>query len=304
MATDTPFNPVKFVSLALGLSVLGLASAYALSHVNFLGTIDTDAFEYCESTHTHWLHQPVNALTNLAFFWTSAAILVGFPGTVPGRHTPMHKSTLQRMGLSLAAASIGFGSLWFHANLRTWSGFTDNFAMNLFATQMLVYGWERTFRWSLKRSALTLLTVNVAMDTLVVTHDIGKYLFGFVIALTIITEVSIVSRFSLLSLLGQLLGKPVRHFARSPWLLLATIGVFIPGALVWQHSRTGAPWCSPESWFQGHAVWHVCCAMAVFVNFLYFRSEAPTIAPSLVGLRGRLRPAARGLEGLVTASAK
>lgn len=36
------------------------------------------------------------------------------------------------------------------------------------------------------------------------------------------------------------------------------------GALVGTLSRTGAPWCAPESLLQGHAVWHLLAALAVW----------------------------------------
>ncbi len=39
--------------------------------------------------------------------------------------------------------------------------------------------------------------------------------------------------------------------------------VFGGGLVVWASSRTGGPWCDPESLLQGHAVWHVAAAVAV-----------------------------------------
>ena len=34
---------------------------------------------------------------------------------------------------------------------------------------------------------------------------------------------------------------------------------YTPFAGIWQ---TGGLWCIPESWLQGHALWHVLCAVA------------------------------------------
>lgn len=37
------------------------------------------------------------------------------------------------------------------------------------------------------------------------------------------------------------------------------------GAIIGTLARTGMPLCDPESWFQGHGVWHVLAALAVWL---------------------------------------
>ncbi|MEI2620306.1 MAG: hypothetical protein V9G09_06160 [Candidatus Nanopelagicales bacterium] len=37
----------------------------------------------------------------------------------------------------------------------------------------------------------------------------------------------------------------------------------ILGAVAFALSRTGGPLCDPDSWFQGHGVWHVLTAVAL-----------------------------------------
>lgn len=37
--------------------------------------------------------------------------------------------------------------------------------------------------------------------------------------------------------------------------------------------QDGGPLCDPDSWFQGHGVWHFACAVAEWFVFLYLRSE-------------------------------
>lgn len=45
-----------------------------------------------------------------------------------------------------------------------------------------------------------------------------------------------------------------------------TAGLILAGSgTVGALSRTGAPLCRPESWLQGHAVWHVGAALALFI---------------------------------------
>lgn len=44
------------------------------------------------------------------------------------------------------------------------------------------------------------------------------------------------------------------------WLALLTFSI---GVIVWILSRTGRPWCDPDSIVQGHAVWHVLAALGL-----------------------------------------
>lgn len=45
--------------------------------------------------------------------------------------------------------------------------------------------------------------------------------------------------------------------------LWAGIAALALGVVVFSLSRTGGPWCQPDSWFQGHGVWHVLTAVAL-----------------------------------------
>ncbi len=42
---------------------------------------------------------------------------------------------------------------------------------------------------------------------------------------------------------------------------------------VWTLSRSGAPLCDPHSWVQGHAVWHLLCAVAAYCLYRYWTTE-------------------------------
>ena len=48
---------------------------------------------------------------------------------------------------------------------------------------------------------------------------------------------------------------------------------------IWNLSHTDGPWCSPHSWLQGHAVWHLLGAVAAYELYRYYAGERP--APGL-----------------------
>lgn len=45
--------------------------------------------------------------------------------------------------------------------------------------------------------------------------------------------------------------------------LYAGLGALALGVAIFSVSRTGGPLCDPDSWFQGHGVWHVLTAVAL-----------------------------------------
>jgi hypothetical protein len=56
--------------------------------------------------------------------------------------------------------------------------------------------------------------------------------------------------------------RPAPH-RRSKALLEVAAGTGLAGATALAMSRSGGPWCRPDSLLQGHAVWHACSAMAL-----------------------------------------
>jgi len=46
-----------------------------------------------------------------------------------------------------------------------------------------------------------------------------------------------------------------------------------PELLIWERSFTQKPWCAPDSWLQGHAVFHTLPAFAAAFLYKYYRHE-------------------------------
>ena len=72
---------------------------------------------------------------------------------------------------------------------------------------------------------------------------------------------------------------------RRPWFW-AGLGSFVVANAVWNVSHTGGPWCSPHSLLQGHALWHLLSALAVWCFYLYFLAERGVPAGTEVGRPG------------------
>ena len=44
--------------------------------------------------------------------------------------------------------------------------------------------------------------------------------------------------------------------------------------VIWNLAQ--GPWCDPTSWLQGHAAWHLLCALAAYLLFRLYASERVT----------------------------
>lgn len=65
-------------------------------------------------------------------------------------------------------------------------------------------------------------------------------------------------------------------------------GSLLIAFVIWNVSKNGGPLCDPHSWIQGHAIWHLLCAVAAYCLFrLYDSEQAPTATPITRDQRAR-----------------
>lgn len=53
----------------------------------------------------------------------------------------------------------------------------------------------------------------------------------------------------------------------------AAVGSLLLAFGIWNLSKSGRPWCDPHSPLQGHAAWHLLCAVAAYALFRLYASE-------------------------------
>jgi len=71
---------------------------------------------------------------------------------------------------------------------------------------------------------------------------------------------------------------------RDASLLVLALLVFLIALIIWKLSQRevelpllgkfSGPLYMPDSWFQGHAIWHVLTAVAALLIFFYLRTES------------------------------
>lgn len=204
---------------------------YALGLLQRLGSSD------CERIAQGFLHQPMNAVSSLAFVVAGTAIFLH------GRQRIADGIMLFRLSLlSMTAAAVGVGSFLFHGPM------------------------PGIARWLHDASIMALLWMLVviagrASGPLVPLAGVAG---AGLVALIPSADLPVSA-----TLLAVLVALELRvRGGVEPWRSIAMVVVVVGGAFAWL-GRTSGPWCDPDGWIQLHALWHVMAATA-FV--LYIRS--------------------------------
>jgi hypothetical protein len=220
---------------------------------------------FCETPREGLVAQPANTLSNLGFItvglviaaWADAQRRRGFRD---GPANPITRGSFHPALFAVVTALLGPGSMALHATLTRWGGHVDVASMYLFAALLVTHGLGRIAplppprflaAWALLSSGLvaTKLWVPISSD----------FVFGAVLAAAAAIDLAVRRR---------------RPDLRRDGRLLALGGAFFAVAFaIWLPSRSGGALCVPGSWLQGHAAWHVLCALAAGSLFLYLRSE-------------------------------
>ncbi len=203
---------------------------------------------YCEALRASWVKQPSNTWSCLGFIavglWL-AALAKTWRGTV----------------LALFISLIGPGSMALHASFTAFGGALDVSSMFLFIGYCAAHDAARLSSFLEKNFGAFLTAWSVVMVALAFWgSEQGPALFAGLITAFLIGE-------ALVALKG--LG-PARDRRR----LAMAAGFFFSGYGCWILSeKSTGPWCSPYSWAQGHAAWHLLCALAAGSIYWYLEPE-------------------------------
>ena len=263
----------------IGLAVvMGLFFMFALLH--WPGEFDeetvhgTKSSVYGERVHYQSIiRQPYNTWSNLVAVVLGLIALVWLCAAHPPKHpaNPMQTPSLYSAWYAYALMFLGPGSMFFHASMKRWGGLVDNVSMNLYISFILLYDLARLTKAAPAVVIILFVVLNVVLAGLIWLLNCGKTVFAILIGLTLLCE-------------GLILFGHVGGLERNGlWLLFGLIAFGI-GFVIWNLSNDEVklplvgslgrgPLYMPDSWFQGHAVWHILSAAAAFLFFLYFRSE-------------------------------
>jgi hypothetical protein len=211
------------------------------------------------------IKQPVNTWSNLGYLL--AGLVVAW-SQYNGRF--QHQNNFNNsifFGVSFATMAVLIcpGSMAMHATTSKVGGFMDMFSMFLFASYMAAYAMMRTFKWGVK-GFLAAFFPSLAYCVIFWFQDFetpflrnpGTFAFASLLLLSGIFE-----HINVFILKMRI--KVVYGIAA-----MATMGIAF---IIWRNSITGSPYCDPSSIVQGHGIWHLLTALAVYWLYRYYVSE-------------------------------
>jgi len=240
---------------------------------------------HCEAFHEDdWVLQPTNTATNYFFVFFGLLMLYKLARDPPCDKPTMTGDDCPRnynyfignnvFSVTFAAVSIftGLSSAYFHASMRAWGNILDVVGMYLFISFIPIYTIAKMTKKPEKWFIIVYFSLNIlfaGVRVFIFQTHLRLLIFYIFLGLTVIVELYIygVRKFN---------WKKPEWFPsvnRDVKYVLLALATFIIGYIIWNLWQDGGPLCDPDSWFQGHGVWHFACAVAEWFVFLYLRSE-------------------------------
>lgn len=252
----------------LGMTVILaiLSAAAALGLLSLLGP-DWSQFApatclathcFCETPRTGDLVlQPANSWSSFGF------VVVGIFIALSARTDRLSSAFGGIVGIwfGFTAIIIGLGSFLLHATLTLWGQFFDVLGMYLTSAFLIAYAVQRWRGWSDGKATLLYFALcAILVGFLIAIPETRRWLFAVVLIGAIILELGFAR---------------VKRPGIQPRWFIYGIGLQALAFAIWILDLTGVL-CNGSSLFQGHAVWHLLNATALFCNYLYYQSERAT----------------------------
>ncbi len=221
---------------------------------------------FCEAPHDGWIRQPANTLSNVGF--VIAGLLIARRA---GRTAPPDSVMSRPVATFYACVVVllGPGSAAMHATQSAWGGHLDMLSMYLVAGFAAAWAWTR---WTGRGTTAFVVAyaacvaacelIGLWPDPVPVVHYSGNLAFGVLLVAAVVLETMAWRR-----------GTTELTFRYGVVALAAMLVAFA----IWLLSNAG--WCDPASLLQGHAVWHLLCAVAAYWLHRLYESERTRLTP-------------------------
>jgi hypothetical protein len=212
-------------------------------HANHPPNID-----WCEEKLCSWIVTPFNTWTNLGY------MLIGL--FIWNQMRKSQSRVLRFFGPAMFI--VGLSSLIYHASLNFYTQIFDFFGMYTFCVLLIMFNLSRVKKWPEPPKAFRwfwiwtiVLTIVTTVCLMISIHfPIQIFVFGCIIAI-LVTELKATA--------------PSRKYF---WLTLVSIF----SAAVFSALDASRVLCNPENHlFQGHGVWHILGAVALFFSFKHYQ---------------------------------
>lgn len=252
------------IPLFVSLSTMSLSLIYIQIHWTSNTKLKQGGF--CEIHHDGLFLEPINTWSNLGFI--TVGLIIAWEmmcGTFKTNINVFTQSDFMSIFFPSLVVFLGPASMMMHATYTRLGIAFDVLSEYLICAFLVAYSTQRLFHMDTKYFVSIFLLIIVVCElvsqwdiSLPVIGGIPNVLVAVFLILFAISEINIVF---------------VRRSSIHKRWILASFITFLAAFLIWYITDTGRFLCSPTSWFQGHAVWHLLDALALFFLFRYFISE-------------------------------
>lgn len=219
---------------------------------------------FCEVDSGGLFKQDANSVSSLllVYFGLDIAWRVGRQRATGRPKLPdnlMNRSDFFSGIYALAVIILGWGTVAMHGSLTSMGGFLDVSSMYLWVSFCVCYSFIRLAR----RGALVFLALYAGLSAWLIFTPLNvERTFGGLIAFAVLMECAY----------WGIHRKRVRF--EKKWAVYTAVS-FSSAFGIWNLSLEGRPFYYPDTLLQGHAVWHILCAVATWTIYRYYRSEEP-----------------------------
>lgn len=249
-------RPVATASAVAAGSVVLLAIALGQG---WLGPDVGRGADFCEAARDGFVKQPANTFSNVGF--VVAGLLVAHHAERLAADAVMSRTVAT--SFACVVVLLGPGSAAMHATQSEWGGHLDMLSMYLVAGFAASWAWVRWVRRGFTAFVAAYVAcvaacelVGLWPDPVPVVHHAGNLAFGLLLLAAVVLETLVWRR-----------GGTAIVFRHGVVALVAMLVAFT----IWLLSNAG--WCDPHSLLQGHAAWHLLCAVSAYWLFRMYASE-------------------------------
>jgi hypothetical protein len=277
------------------LTIIGWSALVAVGLAGWPGTDNRcveDYLEYsecfCEKIDTsRFLRQPANTVSNLAYAGAALFCAIMIDTKHPSNWWSANVNLLTEqtyftMSFCLLLTNISYCSAFMHGGYKKWGGKMDGLSITVFFLWIELFSickfalmWHGWTKESVKTAVLVhgvILTISTTvlfiLDFTIGIPAVVMSVLLYLVALALILEIAV-------QYIHQFCMK--KHRLSQAWIGYAVVVLFLVALVLQIVSKSGSQMCNPDSFFQGHALWHLISALACGTLFFFFLSEKFTM---------------------------
>lgn len=215
---------------------------------------------FCEAMGKGLIRQPINAYTNIGYILVGIFIALRL---LKNRNLKKYSSLASKLSRKIfiifpfALLAVGLGSFMYHAGFTFLEQEFDEDSMYLIGSFLLLFSLSKLRKISANQFLISYIILNLALEILFYfVPVIRPLLFGILILGTILLEATAFKK--------KVKNGDLKY-------LFYGLALFLLAFIFWFFDYTKII-CYPNSYLQGHSIWHILSALAVLMMYLFMES--------------------------------